>query len=280
MREGIEASRQQGIDGARSTLAHADLLLLFADLLRPPGRVELPMPDEAIGLVRAALPDAADSNLIESIRSLLECARKTPWANWSDEYHRLFEGPIACPINETTYVRRDKGAILADICGFYRAFGFEPSPDVGEKPDHLRGELEFLAALFIMEARALEQGNDDHADITRQAIIRFASDHLTDWLASFCARLMQVTSLALYGRLAEVLPEVWQALAAHRPLPQLQQGDPDAGDHEEIELDPMPCGGAAPDGANAGSQSPCTLTVHGEATDAELAPNGLARGSG
>jgi hypothetical protein len=164
-------------------------------------------------------------------------------------------------------VRRDKGAILADVCGFYRAFGFEPSPDVGEKPDHLRCELEFLAALFIMEARAVEHGNDAHADVTRNAVTRFATDHIADWIASFCTRLMYVTSLAVYSRLAEVLPQVWQAMAKHRQLPDWQPGDPESGEHEEIELDPMPCGGAAGSGIHAGVQSLCTLTVKGNATD-------------
>lgn len=266
--QGNEAQRDAAISvlAGVSLLAQADVLLLLADLLRPPGSFPLPESQEIIELLDAAFAGADSPPLRDAFIALFACAEKTPPAAWSDEYHRLFEGPIACPINETTYVRRDKGAVIADICGFYRAFGFEPSTTVGEKPDHLRCELEFLAALLVMDAQAVERGLDEQADITRQAITRFAADHLADWLASFCARLLHVTALAVYGRLAEALPLVWHHLAAHLPMPELQPGDPESGEHEEIELDPMPCGtGADPACTPAvpAPQQPCGLTVNG-----------------
>ncbi len=130
----------------------------------------------------------------------------------SDEYHRLFEGAIVCPLNETAYVRRDKGAIIGDLCGFYRAFGWQPRIGTGEKPDHIVVELQFLAVLLTMLAQAQHQGDSEHIDLTLDAIRKLGSDHLGDWLPTLADNLEATTHVDSFRRLAFLLRRVWNAL--------------------------------------------------------------------
>ena len=71
---------------------------------------------------------------IDTARRPRRPSTATPVDDWIAEHNRLFEGGVTCPPNETAYVRRDKGVILADINGFYRAFGFEPAEDAARNP--------------------------------------------------------------------------------------------------------------------------------------------------
>ncbi len=59
---------------------------------------------------------------------------------------------------ETEYTTPDalyKAHQLADIAGFYRAFGLEMSTENRERPDHLAAELEFMHFLALKEAQAM-----------------------------------------------------------------------------------------------------------------------------
>ncbi|MBI3098585.1 MAG: molecular chaperone TorD family protein [Planctomycetes bacterium] len=77
----------------------------------------------------------------------------------------------------------DKGPILADIAGFYRAFGFTPL--AGEPPDHLASMLAFLSFLALKQAYALHAGLDEEAAIAREAEEKFLATHLTGPLTRF-----------------------------------------------------------------------------------------------
>lgn len=68
---------------------------------------------------------------------------------------------------------------MADIAGFYRAFGFEVS---GERPDHIVPELEFLALVLVKEAYALMAGDGGGAEICATARRKFVTGHPGRWL--------------------------------------------------------------------------------------------------
>jgi TorA maturation chaperone TorD len=231
---------------ASQLLAQADMLLLAADLLRPGpprGHVIVPTAADAAELAAAAFPGRADVR--EALEALLAGASETDERRWSDEYHRLFEGPLACPVNETAYIRRDKGAILADLCGFYRAFGFAPASDAGEKPDHMRCELEFAAMLLVKMAGADAAGRVEDAEVTRHAIAAFAEDHLTPWLATFCTHLKDATSLSFYRSAAAMLDAVWQAMVEWHRWPHAVPSNAPAAD----DASPYECGMAETESA-------------------------------
>ena len=203
-------------------LAQADLLLLVGELSSPPSAASvrsLSIDDaEMTALIEHAGADAS-SQITSSLRHALAHAAAVDLNDWSAEHSRLFDGAIFCPINETAFVRRDKGTIIADLCGFYNAFNFEPVTDTGEKADHLICELEFAARLLVLLADAHHRGNDDQLDDTRDALRAFVTDHLGEWSASFAERLRHATQLELYLHVAEALDAVMKLVCADLGLP-------------------------------------------------------------
>lgn len=78
---------------------------------------------------------------------------------------------------------------LADLSGFYRAFGFEIGGAVRERPDHLAMELEFMQVLALKEAYAVGQELVEQAEICQEAQRKFLQDHLGRWLGLFAHSL-------------------------------------------------------------------------------------------
>lgn len=94
---------------------------------------------------------------------------------------------------------------LADIMGFYRAFGVEPR---NERPDHLTAELEFMHYLVVKEKYARHQQDEENAEICCDAREKFFSDHLGAWVENFAkeARAQEIDAVApFYAELVEVL---------------------------------------------------------------------------
>ncbi len=119
---------------------------------------------------------------------------------------------MVCASNETIFVRRDKGAVLADIAGFYHAFGFEITEEFREKHDHLLAELQFTAMLLVLLARALEDGRAEPAEVTRAALRSFLEDHLGVWLGAFAERLEGVSELPYFVAVSRALAAGWRML--------------------------------------------------------------------
>jgi len=82
---------------------------------------------------------------------------------------------------------------LADIAGFYHAFGFRTGAAVRERPDHLATELEFMYLLALKEAYAAENALVDEAEICIDAQRKFLEDHLARWIGPFCRSLERST---------------------------------------------------------------------------------------
>jgi nitrate reductase assembly molybdenum cofactor insertion protein NarJ len=105
----------------------------------------------------------------------------------------LYEGNYHHPFN--SYEE------MADIAGFYRAFGFDFG---GERPDHLCLELEFMRVLSLKEAMSLEEGDQEKLAITIDAEKGFLSSHIGRWAES----LFEMTEgIAFYGMLSRFVKE-------------------------------------------------------------------------
>jgi TorA maturation chaperone TorD len=74
---------------------------------------------------------------------------------------------------------------LADISGFYQAFGFKVGGVLRERPDHILVELEFMYLLCLKEALAHAEGHQVRVEICNDAQRRFLTDHLGRWVSIF-----------------------------------------------------------------------------------------------
>jgi TorA maturation chaperone TorD len=190
--------------------ALADLVLIQCDLLRTPAQARSAMAD-----LRGNMPQmlqaaglAPGGPAATSLGKAIDLAVQAPAGEWTAEYHRLFEGATVCPLNETAYVRRDKGAVIGDLCGFYRAFGFAPELTTGEKADHLVTELEFLSGLLVM----LAQAAGEQRQITQDALAKYCQEHMGDWIPSVASHLGMVAGTPFYVAAAQALDCVWAYL--------------------------------------------------------------------
>lgn len=98
---------------------------------------------------------------------------------------------------------------LADISGFYRAFGFKAGGEIHERPDHIAVELEFMHVLALKEAYALQNGVTEHVEVCREAQGKFLADHLGKWIHLF-AKSLEHQGLQPYTRIAALAVEVVQ----------------------------------------------------------------------
>ncbi len=109
------------------------------------------------------------------------------------DYYAAFEasGGMQCAPTETSHTNDSAGHALtrnveiADIAGFYRAFGVEVG-DRSERPDHLAAELEFLQLLAVKEAIARGDvegdGSHENVDVCLNATRAFLVDHVAQWV--------------------------------------------------------------------------------------------------
>ena len=108
---------------------------------------------------------------------------------------------------------------LADIAGFYHAFGFRLGGAVRERPDHLAAELEFMHLLALKEAYALQSGIGEHIEVCVEAQRKFLADHLGRWLGWFAEGLGRLAEDSVYTTLARLAAALAQSEAARLGVP-------------------------------------------------------------
>lgn len=118
------------------------------------------------------------------------------------EYTELFVTRMLCPPYETRYVKAgfNKSEVLADIAGFYNAFGFSLAGT--EMADHVAAETEFLSLLSLKEAVGIEEGLEEMVEVCAHAKKRFLEEHSGRWIESFCRNLIGRTKSEFYKKLA------------------------------------------------------------------------------
>lgn len=132
------------------------------------------------------------------------------------EYDRVFGLVLSreCPPYETEYCFSSEPFFrtqqLADIAGFYRAFGLQIAKSMPERPDHLALELEFMAFLLRKErlARASAGVNAsamEQVAVCTEAEQSFFRDHLNWWVPSFAMGLRRKAERGFYWAVSQLL---------------------------------------------------------------------------
>ncbi len=137
-------------------------------------------------------------------------------------YVELFErGGDRASLNETEYGRMagmSKGSDLADIAGFYRAFGVELDRSHGhETSDHLAVELEFYALLLTKQAHLVEDA--EGTAVVLDARRKFLADHLGRFPAVVAARVAAKNELygVVFGWVRDLVAAECAALGVRPP---------------------------------------------------------------
>jgi putative dimethyl sulfoxide reductase chaperone len=146
----------------------------------------------------------AASGLRRSIASLTAAALE-------DAHVRCFGHAVSkdTPPYEAEYGQAhifEKTQTLADIAGFYRAFGLEMAAGSHERVDHISVELEFMHFLCLKEAHALENHHPEaRIAMCRDAQAKFLREHLSCWAPGFAQRLRARADGTPYQGLSELL---------------------------------------------------------------------------
>jgi TorA maturation chaperone TorD len=163
------------------------------------------------------------------------------------EYQELFGGAVRIAPYESSYevdpFRQTRQ--IADIEGFYRAFGAGSGGPAGERPDHAGCELEFLALLVAKRIQADEAGETEHAAVCLEAEDAFLRDHLGRWLPGFCREVARETSSPVYRLLALVGERLVVAELAERGIEPMTLPIRKAA-ATAVESDEIACGGGDP----------------------------------
>lgn len=138
----------------------------------------------------------------------------------SDELNAEYEATFGllvssdCPPYETEYIDSkfsfQRSQELAEIAGYYQAFGLQTSDRHRERQDHISLEMEFMAVVIGLETLAAtrppgDPDADRHRGVCLQAQVSFLEGHLAWWLPAFARLLGHLHGDGFYAASARLL---------------------------------------------------------------------------
>ncbi len=209
------SGREGSVVGALTSEDRARVYRALARLFRPPEaqsvedirRRDLPELRAALGRL------GAGDDLKRAARDLGASLADASLERLSRAYHEAFDasGGLRCSPHETAHTAETsqqaltRSFELADVAGFYRAFGVELTPGT-ERADHIAVELEFMHLLAVKEAVARRaEGEGERVDVCREAARTFLGDHLGRWTTRLAECLEQIEVDPLYASAGRLL---------------------------------------------------------------------------
>lgn len=166
------------LESSAATLQRAMAYDLLAHALAYPDAESF---ERLQAVANAAAPSFAGTPLDELVNRCLAAGRE----ELEGEHIRLFtlSSSPDCPTFETAYLSTDPSqqtARMADIAGFYRAFGVDPAQP-GFRPDDISVELAFMGYLCKKQNHAAEHMGAPRVAQVRRAQRMFLREHLGRW---------------------------------------------------------------------------------------------------
>lgn len=135
------------------------------------------------------------SELPAAARAMLKTLRAADVTTLSAEHTRLFEQSELCSPFETEYEVDPfaKARQLADISGFYQAFGMDVSRERPTTQDFIGTECEFMSLLSRMEGYAGARRWTRRREVALDAQRAFLRDHLGRWERALVGDMRKAT---------------------------------------------------------------------------------------
>jgi len=195
--------------GLRASLDRARAYRVLARLFAPPEARSLDAlrQNELPALIGALERLGSDAALMSAAEDLARLLADADPRSLQRSFEATFEasGGLRCSANEAAHTADTPGHSLtrtfeiADVAGFYRAFGVEVTPGT-ERPDHITAELDFMHLLAVKESVARsEEGEGEHVAVCCDASRTFLRDHLGRWTQRFAERLGEVAADPFYA---------------------------------------------------------------------------------
>ena len=130
------------------------------------------------------------------------------------DYALVFTHTVSpdCPTYESAFSARDifqQAQTMADVAGFYSAFGLKVGGRERERADHITAELEFMSFMALKLAYAIEYMGPEQVEIALDTQRTFLRDHLGRWGGSLGQRTASTAQgQPLYRAVGELL-ESW-----------------------------------------------------------------------
>ena len=180
-----------GVSLTDSLMERSALYEAFSLLFRYPDEEVFELLKGRVATLDGICLDAKGGRSLEAFRSVVG---GIDYSGYRNEYSRLFTGAGLCRTNENDYERLSFSMTerLADVAGFYKAFGFEMAYGAGERPDFIGAQLEFVRMLLLKQAYAQERGWAERAEITDGAVSEFLESHIVGWVPMMCQILVKM----------------------------------------------------------------------------------------
>lgn len=203
-------------DSWRMAEARSAAYALIAAGFREPSALPLPLLASIKSAEQAMAPLlGTEGGMADACRALLQVTAELTCAGvplapaiaeLEEEYVRLFGHAVrgACPPYELEYGPGEivqRAPDLADIAGFYAAFGLETGPE-SDRPDHVTAQCEFLSVLCAKESVVRKTIDAERVEQCRSAQRAFLRDHLAWWLPALTHRIGDRATTHYYQALA------------------------------------------------------------------------------
>ncbi|HNO80085.1 MAG TPA: molecular chaperone TorD family protein [Phycisphaerae bacterium] len=171
----------------------------------------------------AALACVIGAEAIDPFTAYRRGSRSTVCGHWTLEklesaHNELFGHAVRgrCPAYECEYGRSEisqRASMLADLAGFYEAFGMTIVDTEAGRPDFIAVECEFMSVLCAKEAHGLESGLTELVEESLHTQRLFLRDHLATWLPALSRRIVEAADHEFYVALGQCADQFCRAEA-------------------------------------------------------------------